>query len=293
MQYLTSPATTCPRHLRLPQVMCPLPNPRSHPPSPKAPALSATSTHTHTHTHTHTTAARCVSPSLNTTTNRAFAAMHRSALCCDRAHQLTLSHEGGGAIVQRVNLLHALAVSVGTHVKSLGPLLEEHLPNGHIEPRHGFARLARLACPPLLAAWCTRSTLRRHEEHAQQPHHSHRLVLLTPALLARGAAQAPCALRRRWPISSARATTPMYPSQLPQPTGPGATRHRRPGTPLRTARRAPVHVGTRGALSVPSARPAARPAPGPRQPVRGLSSQCRLAASTVLPLSCIYSDAAR
>ena len=43
---------------------------------------------------------------------------------------LTLSHERGGAVVQRVHLLRSLAVGVGAHVQLLGPLPEEHLEQG-------------------------------------------------------------------------------------------------------------------------------------------------------------------
>ena len=67
--------------------------------------------------------------------------------CCGQGVQkkLTLSHEGGSAIVKRVHLLCALAVSVGAHVKSLGPLLEEHLAHG--QP----CQLARLDRNPGMA----------------------------------------------------------------------------------------------------------------------------------------------
>jgi len=35
--------------------------------------------------------------------------------------KLTLSHERGGAVVEGIHLLHALAVGVGAHKKLCGP----------------------------------------------------------------------------------------------------------------------------------------------------------------------------
>jgi len=46
-----------------------------------------------------------------------------------RVWMLTLSHEGGGAVVEGVHLLRALAVGVGAHVKLSRPAaLEETHP---------------------------------------------------------------------------------------------------------------------------------------------------------------------